>query len=163
MKPCWFSALLLAQLALGQDYSAPKKPSADPVPSPKPSAQCPWLTQGSAASALGGEVHVSVIVVSPSQGTCSFVRQDLPAAHLKIFVGPASIPSCPQASERAVGVGTRASRCRVSASTGDSTEMISGAVRQTGLAILLGRSKTDPRAKRDLLEELAEQVAGNLF
>ncbi len=163
MKHAWFSAVFLAQLAFGQDYTAPKKPVENSVPATKSSARCPWLTEGSAASALGGEVHVAVTVAGPFQGSCSFVRQNDPARQLKILVGPGSIPSCPQGSEKVVGVGTRASRCRVSASAGESTEMISGAVRETNVAILLGRGKSGSPRKRDLLEELAEQVAGNLF
>ena len=163
MRVQCLSALLLVEMAFGQDYSAPKMPAVNSVPAAKSSARCPWLTEGSAASALGGEVTVAVSIASPSQGSCSFVHQSAPAGQLTVLVGPGSIPACPQGSEKVIGIGTRASRCRVSISGVEATEMISGAVRETSVAVILGRGKRIPPGKRDFLEELAEQVAGNLF
>ena len=166
----WCAAILtgLAGAAWCQNYSAPKKPTVSPVSGGKDQARCPWLTEGTAADALGGEVRVVVSVAGPLKGMCSFVRQDNTAEQLKVVIGPDHVPSCPQGSARVVGVGSRANRCKGPASEGESARMISGAVRETGMAVVLTRpnsqaAKSSAQVKRDVLEEIAEQVAGNLF
>ena len=69
----FFTASLSAQ-----NYPTPPK-GAPPVPPSNSEAACPWLTEGSAANALGGKVRVIVSLASFTQGTCTFVKTEDPA------------------------------------------------------------------------------------
>jgi hypothetical protein len=136
-----FSAVFLATSLLAQN-EPPKKPV------------CPWLTEGSAAKALGGDVDVIMNVTSSTQGTCTFVKTSHPQEQLKVLVGAGNIPSCPAGSARVIGVGNQASRCHLP----HSAQMISGNVRAVDMAITLSGNQPE-----DALQQIAEQVAGNLF
>ena len=139
--------VLLSTVFLAVSVSAQKPPTST-------MATCPWLTEGSAAKVLGGEVHTILNVASPTQGTCTFVKSAHPQEQLKVLVGAGNIPSCPLGSAKVIGVGNQASRCHLP----HSTQMISGNVRAVDIAITL--SGTQPE---DALQQIAEQVAGNLF
>jgi hypothetical protein len=115
---------------------------------------CPWLTEGSAAKVLGGPVHAILNVASPTQGTCTFAKTARPQDQLKVLVGAGNVPSCPAGSAKVIGVGDQASRCHLP----HSAQMISGNVRAVDMAITLSGNQTD-----DALQQIAEQVAGNLF
>jgi hypothetical protein len=146
------SAVFLAVSLLAQNY--PTKKPASSTPSSSALATCPWLTEGSAAKVLGGEVHAILNVASPTQGTCTFVKTAHPQEQLKVLVGAGNIPSCPAGSARVIGVGDQASRCHLP----HSAQMISGNVRAVDMAITLSGTQTD-----DAIQQIAEQVAGNLF
>jgi hypothetical protein len=147
------SAIFLAVSLSAQNNYPTKKP---PLSSPSPTAvsTCPWVTEGSAAKVLGGEVHAILNVANPTQGTCTFVKTARPQEQLKVLVGAGNIPSCPAGSAKVIGVGDQASRCRLP----HSAQMISGNVRAVDMAITLSGNQPD-----DALQQIAEQVAGNLF
>jgi hypothetical protein len=139
--------LLLSAGFLAVSLSAQKPPTSA-------GTTCPWLTEGSAAKVLGGEVHATLNVASPTQGTCTFVKTAHPQEQLKVLVGGANIPSCPAGSVKVIGVGNQASRCHLP----HSAQMISGNVRAVDMAITLSGIQSE-----DALQQIAEQVAGNLF
>jgi len=147
-----FSAVFLAASVSAQNYPAKKPPSS--LPSSSAVTTCPWLTEGSAAKVLGGEVHVILNVASATQGTCTFVKAARPQEQLKVLVGGGNIPSCPAGSAKVIGVGDQASRCHLP----HSAQMISGNVRTVNMAITLSGNQSD-----DAIRQIAEQVAGNLF
>jgi len=99
-------------------------------------------------------VHAILNVANPTQGTCTFVKTARPQEQLKVLVGAGNIPSCPAGSAKVIGVGDQASRCRLP----HSAQMISGNVRAVDMAITLSGNQPD-----DALQQIAEQVAGNLF
>jgi hypothetical protein len=147
-----FSAVFLAASVSAQNYPAKKPPSS--LPSSSAGATCPWLTEGSAAKVLGGEVHAILNVASPTQGTCTFVKTARPQEQLKVLVGAGNIPACPAGSAKVIGVGDQASRCHLP----HSAQMISGNVRTVDMAITLSGNQSD-----DAIQQIAEQVAGSLF
>jgi hypothetical protein len=146
------SAIFFAVSLSAQNYPMKKTPSSNPPSSTAPT--CPWLTEGSVAKVLGGPVHAILNIVSASQGTCIFVKTARPQEQLKVVVGAGNVPSCPAGSAKVVGVGDQASRCHLP----HSAQMISANVRSVNMAITLSGSPTD-----DATQQIAEQVAGNLF
>jgi hypothetical protein len=129
---------------------------------------CPWMTIGTAAKALGGEVSVAVKVSDAGEGSCSFSRIEEPAAFLKVEVSKTSLPACSAESTRLKGIGNEALRCKLSAPASQNAEMISSRVREVYFTVVLNPSaKTDPPkasdAQDDALEQVAEIVAGSLF
>jgi hypothetical protein len=147
-----FSAIFLAVSLSAQNYPTKKPPSSNP--SSGAVTACPWVTEGSAAKVLGGPVHAILNVASPTQGTCTFAKTTRPQDQLKVLVGAGNIPSCPAGSAKVIGVGDQASRCHLP----HSAQMISGNVRAVDMAITLSGTQTD-----DAIQQIAEQVAGNLF
>ena len=154
-RKLFFCTFFLAASLTAQNYSTKKPPSSLPPSSAGPT--CPWLTEGSAAKVLGGEVHVILNVASPTQGTCTFVKTARPQEQLKVLVGAGNVPSCPAGSAKVIGVGDQASRCHLP----HSAQMISGRVRTVDMAITLSSSSANQ--SEDAIEQIAEQVAGNLF
>jgi hypothetical protein len=149
--------LLLPAIFLAASLSAQNYPTKKPLPSnPASSATptCPWVTEGSAAKVLGGEVHLILNIASPNQGTCTFVKAAHPQEQLKVLVGAGNIPSCPAGSAKVVGVGDQATLCHLP----HSAQMISGNVRAVDMAITLSGNQPE-----DAIQQIAEQVAGNLF
>jgi hypothetical protein len=153
-RKLFFSMVFLAVSLSAQNYPAKKPPSSLPPSSTGPA--CPWLTEGSAANVLGGQVHVILNVASPTQGTCTFVKTARPRDQLKVLVGAGNIPSCPAGSAKVIGVGDQASRCHLP----HSAQMISGSVRTVEMAITLSGSSAN---QTEDIQQIAEQVAGNLF
>jgi hypothetical protein len=86
---------------------------------------------------------------------------------LEIVVGASGTSACPADSTKLVGIGNEAVRCRPSAAHGEMAEMVSGRVRNQYFSLTLrlrkhgGNSAEEPGS--DPLEQIAEQVAGNLF
>jgi len=129
---------------------------------------CPWLTRGTAAKALGGEVSVTVKVSDAGEGSCSFSRMDEPAAFLRVAVSKTALPACSAESAVVKGIGNEARRCKVSASASQNAEMISSRVREVHFTIALNPSGKSNSAKAsdsqdDALVQVAEIVAGSLF
>jgi hypothetical protein len=150
----------------GMPAHAQSAPQNSREPSARQSA-CPWLTAGSAARALGGDVSVTVTVASEDEGSCRFARHGDSMDTLEIQVGASGVSACAADSPKLVGIGNEAARCRPSAAHGEMAEMISGHVRNRYFSLTLrqrkrgGNSSDDPGS--DPLEQVAEQVAGNLF
>ncbi len=129
---------------------------------------CPWLTQGSAAALLGGNVS-AVIKLSPAgEGSCVFsLEQGGTTYSLEVIVGSTLRTTCPPASPKVPGMGNEAVSCRLQRSLNETVEVVSSRVRavyfSTNLTI---QGTTKPgiplNQQRDIVERAAEQVAGNL-
>ena len=129
---------------------------------------CPWYTEGSAARALDGDVHVTVSLTDKSHGICTFLRLGPPRSELNIFVGEKDLPSCPKGSVAVVGIGTSAHQCSVNTAQRGSQQMISGTVREKAFAVVI-TTEGGPSGgissslTADTLKQVAEAVAGSLF
>jgi hypothetical protein len=109
---------------------------------------CAWLTEGSAASLLGG-------------------RQE-PFDSLEVTISKSALPTCPPNSTNLVGVGNPTSMCKISGAHGLTAVLISGRVRDFYFTVSVDYSKrkAPPQTTElrvDLMAQVADQVAGNLF
>lgn len=133
------------------------------------SASCPWLTPGSAAAILGGDVTSAVQATDVAAGSCHFSRLHNSAQYeLNIYVAQNDLWTCPAASDKLVGIGTGAVQCGVTRSSADVMEQIDGQVRDLHFTITLSTKGTtlstaQRQAQREALRRAAEQIAGNLF
>jgi hypothetical protein len=157
----------LAAAPLRAQYDDPANAKKEMHPSAQTAshAACPWLSEGSAAHALGGDVFVTVNVANSNEGSCRFSRQPWSADSLEIVVGKTAMPGCPAGAPQPRGIGNEAARCRVPGSRPESAEMISSRVRDVHFTVTLnipGQRKAQNTAD-DALEQLAEQVAGSLY
>ncbi len=137
-------------------------------PQTRSQAVCPWLTQGSAARALDGDVSVTTNVTDTGEGSCRFSRQQEPANVLEILVSKSGVRSCPADSPRLTGIGNEATLCRLREPHSDSVEMVSSRVRELHFTVTLSlhglkSSTKSPDSSADELQQIAEQVAGNLY
>lgn len=127
---------------------------------------CPWLTEGTAADALGANVTVTVAGNS-SDGSCRFARSDGVMDFLEIHVGAGSLLACPPGSLPLRGVGNQAQRCRMAGPHGMMEEMASGSVRALHFTVTLTgratRGSGKPSESDDNLARIADEVAGNLY
>jgi hypothetical protein len=130
---------------------------------------CPWLTQGSAAAMLGGDV-ASVIKLTPhGEGSCVFSLQQGAATYsLEVVVESTPRTACPPASQKLLGIGNEAVACRLQRSPNDAIEIVSSRVRRLYFTVSLKiQGAANPgishNKQRDIVERAAEQVAGNLF
>jgi hypothetical protein len=149
----------------GQGSSAqPRSKNASQNPS---KAACPWLTQGSAARALGGDVSVTASVSDAGEGFCRFLRQPTPD-FLEVLISKASLPTCPPGSMELKGIGNQAESCNRPGARDESIKMITGRVRDLYFTVTLASRVQKSALKlsdvqEDMLEQIAEQVAGNLY
>jgi hypothetical protein len=131
-------------------------------------ATCPWLTAGTAARALGGAVSVSVNTTQSNGGVCRFLKVQDSRDSLEVQVSEASLPACSGEHTKLVGIGNEADKCRLTGSHGETVEMVSSRVRDLHFNVTLTsfgqrvsvRSPDEPEVP---LEQIAEQVAGNLY
>jgi len=129
---------------------------------------CPWLTQGSAAAMLGGDVTAVIKLTPPEQGSCAFSLQQGAATYsLEVVVESTPRSTCPSASPKLPGIGNEALSCRLQRSPNEAAEVISSRVRTlyftVSLTIQGTASPLIPLAtQKDIVERSAEQVAGNL-
>jgi hypothetical protein len=129
---------------------------------------CPWLTQGSAAAMLGGDVSAVFKLTPPEQGSCAFTLQQGGATYsLEVVVESTPRSTCPPASPKLSGIGNEALSCRLQRSPNEAAEVISSRVRTLYFTVTLTiqgtASPAIPLAKqRDIVERSAEQAAGNL-
>lgn len=136
---------------------------------------CPWLTTGSAAKILGGDVTMMVRASGNWEGSCRFTRQTGEAMEaLEILVGKADTHSCPEGSPKLKAIGNEAVQCRRSIAPSQETDTIAGRVRNVYFVValtnvagaILGQSgdarPADPYGASPI-ERLAEQVSGNLY
>ncbi len=127
---------------------------------------CPWLTQGTAATLMGGEVSTSVHVAG-GEGMCEFLRRGSTGTHslaMRIAVNHQTPQDCPS-GERLTGIGQDAALCTSDAG-GEHHVIIRGRVRSIHfLLTLVGRENnaSEKALMRTALEQAAEEVAGNLF
>lgn len=139
------------------------------------SANCPWLSTGSAATALGGDVTVTAHSENNWQGECHFKRQVAGASQaIDIQVGKTNLHPCPEGSNKLKALGNEAVQCLRSTSGGVHVETIAGRVREAWFEITMTgvpRDTREPPANvrsadpygASVLERLAEQVAGSLY
>ena len=129
-----------------------------------PLTDCPWLTRGTAARALGGDVLLSVNMSNTDAGSCKFSLQQKPADSLEIVVSKSALETCPAKSPEIKGVGNWATRCRTRDAHGESSEMISSQARDTYFTITLTLHARKHDSQQDsALEPIAEEVAGILY
>jgi hypothetical protein len=130
-------------------------------------SSCPWLTQGSAATALGGPVTATVQISGSGEGTCAFTRQQGTNDSLKISVQRASQESCPDDSAKLKGIGNEAVLCKIRRSPNELIQIVVSRVRELHFTVrfsLRGESRAgDLNRAEEAVKQIAEQVAGNLF
>jgi hypothetical protein len=119
---------------------------------------CPWLTQGTAAALLGGAVRANA-QVAEGVGSCEFVRED-GSLRLKIVVSHARPKECVNGTAL-TGVGEDAVACTEEIA-GEHRETIRGRVRAHYFLLTMS-ARSGSLSMRDALEQVGEEVAGNLF
>ena len=133
---------------------------------------CPWVTLGSAATALGGDPtsNVQLSEKAKGEGSCTFSFADAASKQtLKVVVGKAAAQDpCPSGSAPLTGVGNGAIMCTLRHGSEEVVEMIVSRVRETHFTVSISiRRKGSRNASvghyEDGLKMIAEQVAGNLF
>jgi hypothetical protein len=130
---------------------------------------CPWMTQGSADKLLGGSAMATIQIVDDKQGSCSFIRSDGNANYgLAIAVSHEAVGVCPEGSMTIKGIGNEARSCYLNRSASMSVERISSRVRDAFFTVTLSvvESKNGgmtEEMRHDILDQVAELVAGNLF
>jgi hypothetical protein len=136
---------------------------------------CPWVSVGSVANVLGGDVKMVVQTAGNWNGSCRFTRQIGNVAQtLDILVGKTNAHLCPEGSQKLNALGNEAVQCQRRISPTQEADTIAGRVRDVFFSLTMtnvaeatrersedGRP-TDPFGASPL-EQLAEQVAGNLF
>ena len=129
---------------------------------------CPWLTQGSAAAMLGGDVSAVIKLTPPEQGSCAFTLQQGATTYvLEVVVAITPRTTCPPASAKLPGIGNEAVACRLQRSPNEIIDAVSSRVRTLYFTVSLTTQGTPnptlPLNKpKDIVERAAEQVAGNL-
>jgi hypothetical protein len=129
---------------------------------------CPWLTQGSAAAMLGGDVSAVIKLTPPEQGSCAFtLQQGVTTYVLEVVVESTPRTTCPPASAKLPGIGNEAVACRLQRALNEFVDVVSSRVRTLYFTVSLTvRGTTLPPTpldkQRDIVERAAEQVAGNL-
>jgi hypothetical protein len=129
---------------------------------------CPWLTQGSAAAMLGGDLSAVVKLTPPEQGSCAFTLQQGATTYvLEVVVESTPRTTCPPASAKLPGIGNEAVACRIQRAPNELVDVVSSRVRTLYFTVNLTirgttTSPTPLDKQRDIVERAAEQVAGNL-
>lgn len=128
---------------------------------------CPWLTQGSAATALGGAVTAMMQIAGSGEGSCTFTRQGEPKDVLKIVVSKAALESCPPESAKPKGIGNEAALCKVRRTPNEAVELLVSRVREFHFTVSMSihgdELQTGINRAEEAVKQIAEQVAGNLF
>lgn len=169
MKMLALTLFVLLLFSMTSRMRAQNKSTTYPVNTPQSPSPvfCPWFTQGSAARALGSDVTVTVNVSNTNEGSCKFLSRQDSMNSLEILVDKASVPACPTDSLRLTGIGNEATRCRLRESHGGLVEMVSSRVREVQFSVTLslhGQKSFKPSdPSNDTLQQIAEQVAGNLY
>lgn len=128
---------------------------------------CPWLTAGTAADLLGGDVLLHTTGDATDEGTCRFARRGSATEFLEIHVSAKPLHGCPAGAAPLHGVGNQTERCRIAAPRGIAEERASGRVRDLYFTVTIaGRASREsgkPAESDDRLTRLADEVAGNLY
>ncbi len=157
--------------ALAQYQPGPAQP-AQPQ-SGQSQTVCPWFTLGSAAWFLGGDVTVIARSSGNWEGSCRFVRTSgVAPATIEILIGKVNTHPCPEASTKVPALGNEAVQC-VGAT--DHADTIAGRARDAYFVVSVANvpsaadSEKAPNAhpgdrfNASLVEQVAEQVVGNLY
>ncbi len=132
---------------------------------------CPWLTAGTAAKILGGDVQVTAKIDSNGSGSCSFATAATPAHSIEIRVGKTDSHACGPKSAPLTAIGNQAVQCSSFDSGGRQVWTVSGRVRDAWFVVTLagpspqGEPEQSPNESTasSAIGFLAEQVAGNLY
>jgi hypothetical protein len=161
--------LLCFPAAIQAQYGTPTTPNQNTPIRDQTRSQiiCPWLTQGTAARALGGDVSVTVQMTNAVEGSCRFLRHDSRDS-LIVLVSKTDVSKCLKASSNLRGIGNEAVRCTVPGSRGEEVEMINSRIRDLHFNVTRSfhRERTSAKAtdlQDDALEQVAETIAGNLY
>lgn len=137
--------------------------------------RCPWLSTGSAATVLGGDVAVTAHSENNWEGACRFTRLTGDAAQaIDIRVSKVNSRPCPDGSSKLKALGNEAVECTHLPVHGVPSDTIAGRVRDAWFEVTVtgipGAAREAPSNTRSsdafgasILEQLAEQVAGNLY
>ncbi|MGA8940062.1 MAG: hypothetical protein WB439_12955 [Acidobacteriaceae bacterium] len=131
-------------------------------------AACPWLTQGTAAAYLQAPVTTFTNLSSSNEGSCLFtLHQDTATSALKITVTTTTQPSCP-AGKPLTAIGTEATLCSAHPARNRTTDTVSGRVRNLYFTIeltIIGKTTPPltPEQRQSIVQQAAQEVAGNLF
>lgn len=161
----WPLLLLLVSVTAAAQSHPSAAPSRQPGTAMSASAtsDCPWLTRGTAANVLGGDVSLTV-AVKDSQGSCAFHSQQEPAQTLEITVSAMPSQLCAKGGTRIAGVANWASECSIAQAHHGRIESIVGQARDTYFSVTLKfRASRGWQARNAELENIAEQVAGGLY
>lgn len=132
-------------------------------------APCPWLTEGTAAELLSGPVAVATRILPAGDSTCAFTRQQGAATSvLEISITASDHSICPPNSMKLPGIGNEAVFCTPNHPPNEITDIVSGRARNLYFAVRLtitGKPSTtlSHAMRQSLLEQAAEEVAGNLY
>lgn len=138
----------------------------------QPAPNCPWLSTGSAAIALGGDVTVTAHSESNWEGACRFERQAASQKRaIDIHISKANGHPCPSVSRKLRALGNEAVECRRVTANGNHADTIAGRVRDAWFEVTITGVPDVPRElpadsdpnRANMLERIAEQVAGNLY
>jgi hypothetical protein len=128
---------------------------------------CPWLTAGTAADILGGDVLLRIAGNATDEGACHFARRGSATEFLEIHVSAEPLHGCPAGSAPLHGVGNQTERCRIADARGIAEERASGRVRALYFTVTIAgrapRESGKPSESDDRLARLADEVAGNLY
>lgn len=135
---------------------------------PVTATQCHWLTSGTAANVLGGDVTATISGSDMNEGSCRFVRRDASMGSLEIHVSAQPLRGCPAGSAPLHGIGNEAQRCVISREHGMAEDMASGSVRNLHFSVTLSlpgnrRSGKNADPADDPVARIADEVAGNLY
>jgi hypothetical protein len=163
-------ALLCYPTALFGQYTAPpaaQTPSGN-ASQAKPPVVCPWLTQGTVAGLLGGDVSVAANVSDSGEGSCKFTREQGPPDTLEIVVSRSALSGCPADSVPLRAIGNEAVMCKHADPRGEETQMISSRVRDQHFIVTIATHGHEKAAKAqdpqdEPIARIAEQVAGSLY
>ncbi len=135
---------------------------------------CPWLTIGTAAKMLGGDVTLMAHSNNNWDGSCVFTRNNAAFTQtLTILVGNHNTRPCPEGSQKIAALGNEAVQCRQRAAQGQPEDTIAGRVRGVFFVVSITASgpapqgsaasnRTDPNTASPV-ERVAEQVSGSLY
>jgi hypothetical protein len=138
-------------------------------------ALCPWLSTGSAETALGGDVKLTAKSESNWQGSCHFARTSGGSTQMiDIQISKVKMHPCPEGSAKVVALGNEAVQCIRPGLSGVPMNTIAGRMRDAYFEITMtgvpdavreepaSARPTDPYGAT-LIERIAEQVVGNLY
>jgi hypothetical protein len=103
-------------------------------------------------------------MANTNEGSCRFTLQQKPDDFLDILVSRTAPKVCPPKSSEIESLGNWAVRCSTHASHGESSETISGQLRDIffTITLVLHGKKDDPK-QDETFEQIAEEVVGSLY
>jgi hypothetical protein len=138
-------------------------------------AVCPWLSVGTASTALESEVTAAVHSDNNWSGSFLFtttIQHDIRS--LEILVGKSDPHACPPGSTALTAIGNQAWRCQTAAAQKQIIDIVTGRVRDAWFVVKMTNVPDASKPESDvphgsdrfgapLIEKIAEQVSGSLF